>query len=384
MSSKKENPVAAFFRIERNAAFVLLTAATLGLLVQNLGGNTSLTAIKDAKLPALGLHFSTMDWLGEFLMTAFFLLVGLELKRELTHGVFVKRKNIVTPLLAATFGAITPAAIFWLLNRDTAAAAGWPIPMATDVTFALAIFGIFGRNLPAQVRIFLLSFAVIDDVIAVLVLAVSGSEINRCWVLYAAISTVAFWFVSRENKFFSRNRALLITAHLLAPALALIAWYCTARSGLQPAIIGVVLALLTAPKRIERLENTLHLPVSMFVLPLFAFFAAAVTLTGEFDFASPVSIAILLRPVGKIVGILLGVLIANLLTRGTALREIKLSDYARVSVLGGIGFTVALLINNSVFNDDASLHNIATVATLIALLASMILGAIVLGTRKKS
>jgi len=383
MSSKKENSVVAFFRIERNAAFVLLTAAVLGLLTQNLGGNATLTSVKDTNLPALGLNFTAIDWLGEFLMTAFFLLVGLELKRELTAGVFVKRKNIITPLLAATLGATVPAAIFWWLNRDTAAVAGWPIPMATDVTFALAIFGIFGRNLPTKVRVFLLSFAVIDDVIAVLVLAVSGSEINRGWILYAAISTVTFWLVSRENKFVSRNRALLIAAHLLAPALALIAWYCTARSGLQPAIIGVVLALLTAPKLIERLENSLHLPVSMIVLPLFAFFAAAVTLTGEFDFASPVSIAILLRPVGKIVGILLGVLLANAITRGTTLREIKLGDYARVSVLGGIGFTVALLINNTVFSEDASLHNIATVATLIALLASMIFGAIALSTRKK-
>ena len=159
--------IARFLQVERNAALLLLTSAVLGLATANLGGAGLIHQIEQARF-----GFTFHEWLNEVLLGGFFLLIGLELKRELTIGAFKNRLALVVPGLAAFLGAAVPAAVFFLLTQnDQAIAKGWAIPMATDVTFALAVFSIFGSHWLPEARAFLLSFAVLDDLLAVFVIA---------------------------------------------------------------------------------------------------------------------------------------------------------------------------------------------------------------------
>ncbi len=367
-----------FLKVERNAAALLLLFATLGLVLANTSAAPFVAALAHAPLEieSLGIHLNLSEWLGEFFMGGFFLLIGLELKRELHSGAFRERKALTIPALAALFGALVPAAIFWIMvpaNSD--AAAGWPIPMATDVTFALAIFAVFAKAMPPSARTFLLSFAVIDDIIAIIVIAIFlGTGFNLTFFIAAGLTAAAFWLVSRGTA-----KVATVTAVLIA----ILAWYFTLQSGVQPAVIGVVLGLLVPVSKVERLENRLHPWVSLVVLPIFAFFAAAVSVAGGLMLASAMSVALLLRPLGKIAGINFGVFLAKAIVKNAGFKEMASSDFVRISILGGIGFTVALLISGSIFKANPTLANEATIATLIAMVASMILGAFALASKKK-
>jgi len=367
----------AFLRVERNAALLLLIAAGLGLWAANspLAGLIDTTAHQALPIKALSINLDLTGWLGELFMGGFFLLIGLELKRELHTGMFRDRRAIAIPALAALFGALVPALLFWLIvPHQDAAASGWPIPMATDVTFALAIFAVFGKAMPKASKTFLLSFAVIDDVIAIAVIAVFlGSGFNIAYATLSAIAIVLFGLTSRKT-------GSVATAACIA--LALVSWYFTLEAGIQPAVVGVILGLAIAPKRIQRLEERIHPWVSLLVLPLFAFFAAGVSLGSAIALTTAMSVAILLRPIAKIVGINMGVFFAKSITASSGFESLKPSHYLRISTLGGIGFTVALLVSRSVFSSEANLANQAILATLIAMAISMIIGAVALARAK--
>lgn len=363
----------SFFRVERNAALLLLAAAIAGLITANSPLASAFDVLRETKLgfEVIHLNLSVVNWLGEFFIAGFFLLIGLELKREFTTGAFKNRSALTIPGLAALFGAVVPAVIFFFLVSGPQAA-GWPIPMATDVTFALAVFSIFGSAFPKSARVFLLSFAVIDDVIAIVVIALFlGSGLDVVWLLPAAASFALFTYAARKNP-------------ILAAILGLAAWYFTYRLGIQPAVAGVVLGLLVPFNLVEKLEHRIHPWVTVLILPVFAFFAAGVSISGGLMTGSAVTIAILLRPVGKVIGINLGVVLGKLLVRGDAFSDLRPTDYLRVSMLGGIGFTVALLIGSSVYAKDAATLTESTIATLAALAISAIIGAIALSTRKKA
>jgi NhaA family Na+:H+ antiporter len=183
-----------FFKVERNAALLLLISAIAGLVVANSPLAQGFTVLRETTIgfESLHLNLSVVNWLGEFFIAGFFLLIGLELKREFKVGAFKNRSALAIPGLAALLGAVVPALIFIILVSGSAAA-GWPIPMATDVTFALAVYSIFGAAFPKSARVFLLSFAVIDDVIAIVVIALFlGSGLDLVWALPAAASLALF------------------------------------------------------------------------------------------------------------------------------------------------------------------------------------------------
>ncbi len=368
----------SFFKIERNAALLLLIAAVIGLALANSPWASVFNVLRETSLalPFTDLNLTVTNWLGEGLMTGFFLLIGLELKREATIGALKKPSAILVPGFAALLGAIVPALVFVVLVGGQASL-GWPIPMATDVTFALAVFAVFGRNMPRSARAFLLSFAVIDDLIAILVIAIFlTANLNLGSLMLAAVCLAAFALVLRSQTAWIR---------LISVVPAVLAWYFTLQSGVSPLVTGVILGLLVPTGLIEKLEETLHPWVSLAVLPLFALVAAGVSLGGTatpFVIGSALSIAILLRPIGKIIGITAGALLGRALARGESFTGMRAGDYLRISVLGGIGFTVALLVANSVFGASSSLATTAIVATLIAMVVSMAAGAWALASRK--
>lgn len=383
-----------FLTVERNAAVLLLLSAIAGLLSYNLGLGAAIDSIREAHfaVPVIDLDLTFDRWLGEFLIAFFFLLIGLELKREFVSGVFKNRKAIAIPAFAATFGAIVPAIIFFALTSGISVGGqsvsdGWAIPMATDVTFTLAVFAVFGSAFGKAARTFLLSFAVIDDLIAILVIALFlGGGLKIEWMLGALLSVVLFALVTAQGTNPRRSRptrTLGVVYSSLAVVLALAAWYFTHESGVAPAVIGVVLGLALPASKIEHLAERLHPWVSIGILPIFAFFASAVSLSAGLALTSAMTIAILLRPLGKMIGINIGVLAAKLLFKSESFSELSWSDYVRLSILGGIGFTVALLIDGSVFGSGTALGNEAVVATLAAMVLSMVLGAIALATKPK-
>lgn len=383
-----------FLTVERNAAVLLLLSAIAGLLSYNLGLGAAIDSIREAHfaVPVIDLDLTFDRWLGEFLIAFFFLLIGLELKREFVSGVFKNRKAIAIPAFAATFGAIVPAIIFFALTSGIyvggqSVSDGWAIPMATDVTFTLAVFAVFGSAFGKSARTFLLSFAVIDDLIAILVIALFlGGGFKIEWMLGALLSAGLFALITAQKPKDGRlalTRVLRVAYPIFAVVLALAAWYFTHESGVAPAVIGVVLGLALPASKIEHLAERLHPWVSIGILPIFAFFASAVSLSAGLALTSAMTIAILLRPLGKMIGINIGVLAAKLLFKSESFSELSWGDYVRLSILGGIGFTVALLIDGSVFGSGTVLGNEAVVATLAAMVLSMVLGAIALATKPK-
>ena len=384
-----------FLTVERNAAVLLLLSAIAGLLAYNSGFSAQIDAARETHfaVPGLNLDLSVDHWLGEFFIAFFFLLVGLELKREFVSGVFKKRSALAIPAFAATFGAIVPAVVFFALtsglNQDgQMISSGWAIPMATDVTFALAIFAVFGRAFGKSARTFLLSFAIIDDLIAILVIALFlGGGLKVEWLVATLVCVSIFAYITAQTPKDGRlatTRALRIALPTLALLFGLAAWYFTYLSGVAPAVIGVVLGLAVPGAKVEALGERLHPWISIGILPVFAFFASSVSLSAGLAVGSALTIAILMRPVGKIIGINLGVVTAKLLVKSDSFEDLRPSDYVRLSVLGGIGFTVALLIAGSVYGTGSALANESVVATLAAMVLSMALGAIALATKRKT
>jgi len=384
-----------FLTVERNAAVLLLVSAVLGLVAYNTGLAPEIDAARNAHFAIEALHLDlTLDkWLGEFFIAFFFLLVGLELKREFVSGVFKNRSAIAIPAFAATFGAIVPAIIYFAMTNGItvggqSVSAGWALPMATDVTFAVAVFAVFGAAFAKSARTFLLSFAVIDDVIAILVIAIFlGGGLKIEWMLAALASVGLFALVTAQTPKDGRlglTRVLRVIYPTLSVVLALAAWYFTHESGIAPAVMGVVLGLAVPASKLETLAHRLQPWVLLGILPVFAFFASSVSLGAGLAVTSAMTVAILLRPIGKMIGINLGVVTAKALVKSDSFSDLRTSDYVRLSILGGIGFTVALLIAGSVFGTGTPLANEAVVATLAAMVLSMVLGAIALATKRKA
>lgn len=306
-----------FIRVERNAALLLVVAGILGLVISNSTGSNPVTI--------------QMAELSHYLLCLFFFLVGLELKRELTGGVFSDKKSLLVPLLAAVFGALLPAVAYAAVTLNhPIAQKGWAIPMATDITFALAVFSFFSKKFTRGARGFLLAFAIIDDILAIVVIAV---------FLGAPIISGA-----------------LVTGSAL-------------------------LGLLIPARRVERLENLIHPIVAYLVLPLFAFTALSLPITSSISSVvlSVVGIGILLRVLGKIMGITFGAWLGVRLSGIKA--ELSIFDYFQISILGGIGFTVSLLVTDLVFTKGSIEHSQAIVASGLAALISIGLASLVFSFR---
>jgi len=364
-----------FFKVEKNAALVLLVAAALGLALANLGGFLALDAIKSWTPYAMPLTLTFEGWIYNFGLPAFFFLVGLELKRELVGGALSPIKNALVPLLAAVFGVCIPALAYLLVTgMNTDASAGWAIPTATDVTFALAVFVAFGKTLPRSARSFLLAFAVIDDVIAVVIVSLLFTgPLSVLGLVYVGLALAAFFLVHR-SKLLQSVPGLWIAWHVL---IAFGALYAAMANGIQPTLIGLALGLIIRADRTERLQTVLHPWVSFGVLPVFAFMAAGVTIgdVGSVILDS-VFLAVLIRPLGKFVGIWAGAEVGKKILRGQ--KQLSTSQIIPVAALGGIGFTVALLVAKYSFTLEPGHLNAAILATFLATAISAVVAAVLL------
>ncbi|MDR6908017.1 NhaA family Na+:H+ antiporter [Agromyces sp. 3263] len=363
-------------RSERFAAALLLVAAVLGLVIANLPIGPAAVDLKNAHLeiPWLRLDLSTGHWVSDGLLAIFFFIVAVELKRELVIGELNSLSKALLPAIAAVGGVVVPAGIFLAFTAGTPTVDGWPIPTATDIAFALGVLAVFGRFLPTRVRVFLLALAVLDDLIAILIIAFFfTTDADLAALGFGVIAITLFGMVSRLMKprsswILSRRPQWPIMALLIV--LGVLAWYFVYLSGVHATIAGVALGLVMARRPAGRAAHALEPWSNGVILPLFAFTAAMVPVPqvspSELE---PAFWGILVGlPVGKIVGISLAGLLGGLMARpkpGTT--PLTFGDLAVVSALGGIGFTVSLLMNELAF---AGLPEVADEGTLAVLLGS--------------
>ncbi|WP_330234236.1 Na+/H+ antiporter NhaA [Nocardia sp. NBC_00508] len=375
-----------YLRTETVGGALLLIAAATALLWVNSPWGASYWTMTETvvAIPPLHLELTLADWTKDGLLAVFFFVAGLELKRELMVGELADRKRATLPVIAAIGGVLAPALIaaavgFGVPGMDR----GWAIPVATDIAFALAVLALTGSRIPAGARVFLLSLAVVDDVIAIILIAVLFTTTVALLWLLAAAGCFAVWVLAQRKR---------ISTPLCYLPLALMSWYALHEAGIHPTIAGVVLGLLTrvrldpgereAPS--TRLEH-LFQPVSAGVcVPLFALFASGVTLNTNV-FGELVSDRLALAVVlGLLVGKPLGIFgmswVAIRLGIATRPRELGWRDMFALSVLGGIGFTVSLLVAELALSDvaDGSSVELAKTAVLVTSMTASLAGSALL------
>ena len=369
----------AILRSERYASAILLGCAVLGLVLANSPLGATLLALKGTHLalPWLVLDLSVGHWISDFLLAIFFFIVATELKAELTHGELSSVRKALVPVIAAVGGVIAPAVIYLILSGGGDAARGWPIPTATDIAFAVGVIAVFGRHLPSRMRVFLLALAVIDDLIGITIIAtVFARDIQPLFLLAALASLSAFAIASRRIQ---RSRILIP----VAAALAIVTWYFVTQSGVHPTIAGVALGLVLARSVGEPAAHALTPYSNGLVLPLFAFTAALVAIpsTGA---VGPVFVALAIAlPLGKAIGIVVGGIIGARVARAHLSDPILGWDLLALAVTGGLGFTVALLVNQLAFDGLPALTDEGVLGVLAGSGISLVVGAALISWRSR-
>jgi len=380
-----------FLRSERVSAALLLAAAVLGLVIANLPFGPAFMEVKDAHLeiPILQLDLSTGHWVTDGLLAVFFFIVAVELKRELVIGELNSLSKAMLPAIAAVGGVVVPAAIFVAFTAGTDSVDGWPIPTATDIAFALGVLAVFGTWIPTRVRVFLLALAVLDDLIAILIIAFFFTDDANVPYLGLAILAIAlFGAVSRIMKPRSawiRSRRPQWPIIVVLVVLAVLAWYFTYRSGVHATIAGVALGLVMSRRPGGRAAHALEPWSNGVILPLFAFSAAMVVVPqvspSDLD---PAFWGILVGlPVGKLVGIVAAGLIGALIARQRSGTPLTFADLAVVGALGGIGFTVSLLMNELAFVGLPEVSDEGTLAVLLGSGVAIVLSGVVVTMRSR-
>lgn len=378
-----------FVRSEKAGGFVLIICTILSLVLANLPGGSSWAHFfhqhVDLSVGPLALDFSIEHWVNDGLMTIFFLLVGLEIERELYIGELSSFKNALLPILAAGGGMLVPALIHFLFNAGTDTAAGFGIPMATDIAFALGVLSFAGNRIPVSLKIFLTALAIIDDLGAITVIALFYTNQFNAGFFFAAIGIFVVLYVAGRLGF----RWLWV--YLVA---GVIMWYCMLQSGVHASIAGVLLAFAVPfDRRAEggmsyRLQHALHYPVAFFILPVFALVNTAIVFPASIaeSFTNRNGLGILLGLlIGKLAGIFLVSFAAVKLRIAALAPGITWGLLAGLALLGGIGFTMSIFITNLAFGDEAviaaSKMSILLASVLAALLGLLVLRAV---TTKKA
>lgn len=365
-------------------AVLLLVAAGCGLLLANLPSHDAIAGLLDLHLvvPGTALDLSISHWVSDGLLAVFFLVVAIELRHELTHGELDSPRKAVQPAIAAGGGVLVPIAVYLLIAGGPQTATGWPIPTATDIAFALGVLAMFGRGLPSTVRVFLLALAILDDIIGIIFIAVLfAHDVEWLLLVLAAVSVVLFWLLSRLLH--EKGHPAIAVAMVVV---GVVTWGLVASSGIHATIAGVLLGLVMAPVPASRTRHALEPAVNGAILPLFAFVAAFVVIPP----VSPTElspafwgIAIAL-PVGKILGIsLFGWVAMRIRPRGAA-PALPFGDVLAAGALGGIGFTVSLLLANLAFESDAGIRDQAILGVLVGSLVALALSAVIVSLRARS
>ncbi|MDP4151746.1 MAG: Na+/H+ antiporter NhaA [Bacteroidota bacterium] len=376
-----------FFASERTGGLLLMISTAISLVIANSGAGDDYIhfwhAHLDLSFAGLSLDYPAEVWINDGLMAVFFLLVGLEIERELYIGELAEPRQALLPILAAAGGMLVPAAIHYLFNHGLVTQAGFGIPMATDIAFTLGVLALLGDRIPASVKIFLTALAIIDDLGAILVIAAVYTR--SISVLYLAISLGIFGLLLILN----RLNVKRLVFYLLP---GIVMWYCMLRSGIHPTISGVLLAFAIPFRRAvighpsERLQHGLHKPVAFFILPLFALANTGIRLSPGWarSLLSENSLGVLTGLVlGKPIGVVLFSLLAIRMGWSSLPADMNRRHVLGLGLLAGIGFTMSIFISNLAFDNPVFVLE-GKMAILVASVFASLLGYFFLRKRPAS
>ncbi len=413
---KLTRPLSKFLRIEAASGVLLAICAVVALVIANSGYYEGWKAFWDTKLTigtgSFELSYELWYWVNDALMAIFFFVVGLEIKRELVDGHLSDRRKIVLPVVGALGGAAIPALVFFALQSRTPGEQGWAIPMATDIAFVVGALALLGKRVPASLKILVLSLAIVDDLMAVLVIALFYAE--QIYPSFLAASAACIGIILFLQVIGVRRVGIYIIA-------GSVLWLCTLKSGLHPTIAGVILGMLT-PSRpwvskeslrkivddadkaldqeaatgvspaaalerlsfgakasvspLERLEHSLHPWVGFVIMPIFALANSGVRISGD-SLTSPLAIAIAVALFfGKPLGIVGAAWIAIKTKRATLPDSVGWGAMWGAGVLCGIGFTMSLFITSLSFPGD--LGDPARMGVMLGSAISLVVGMVLL------
>lgn len=360
-----------FFQIAQSSGNLLIICVILSLLIANSSLGSNFQELLDFRLGS----YSISLWINDGLMTIFFLLVGLEIKREILEGELSSFKNATLPIFAALGGMLVPAAIFYFFNQGSKYENGWGIPMATDIAFSLAIISMLGKRVPVSIKIFLTALAIVDDLGAIIVIAIFYTE--KIETTYLLLSSLVLFILIILN-FFKVKRHIFY----LIPGVFL--WYFMHHSGIHATIAGVLLAFTiptnesdTEISPLEKLEEKLHTPVNYFIMPLFALANTNIKfhngmvdgLFTNFGYGIILGLAL-----GKVIGINLFSFIAIKLKLSDLPNNSKWSQMLGAGLLAGIGFTMSIFIALLSYKGELEIQEEAKFAILVASAISGFMG----------
>ena len=369
-----------FVELEAAGGILLIIAAVLALLINN----SPLSFLYDmflevpvaVQVGALEINKPLLLWINDGLMALFFLLIGLEVKRELLDGHLSRPSQVILPGMAAIGGMLVPAAIYaWLNWNEPDALKGWAIPMATDIAFALGILGLLGSRVPVTLKLFLMTLAIIDDLGAIVIIALFYSaELSNTSLLFASIFLGIMVLMNR------------LGVNKLGPYLVigLFLWISVLKSGVHATLAGVAMAFIIplrttdgSPSPLLTAEHALHPWIAFAVMPIFAFANAGVSLKGM-TFASvlePVTLGIILGLlVGKTIGVFGFSWLAIKCRIANMPAESNWTQILAVSILCGIGFTMSLFIGSLAFAPDSAYAGMDRLGILVGSLFSAVIG----------
>ncbi|MBW8355568.1 MULTISPECIES: Na+/H+ antiporter NhaA [Pseudomonas] len=349
-----------FFAMEAASGLLLIAAAILALIINNSPLSWLYNGLLEtpvvAQIGALKIAKPLLLWINDGLMALFFLLIGLEVKREVLEGQLSKPSQIVLPGMAAIGGMLVPALIYWFLNRDNPAALnGWAIPTATDIAFALGVLALLGKRVPTSLKLFLMTLAIIDDLGAIVIIAIFYSGALSTLSLMLAAACIAALVAMNRMGVVKLGPYMII---------GLILWVCVLKSGVHATLAGVTLAFCiplrtrnAEPSPSLALEHALHPWVAFGILPLFAFANAGLSLSGvtleSFTHHVPMGIAI-----GLLLGKTIGVFGLSWLAVKAGLTALPAGanwgQILGVAILCGIGFTMSLFVGSLAFVPGSS------------------------------
>ncbi|WP_309057674.1 Na+/H+ antiporter NhaA [Streptomyces sp.] len=374
-------------RTETVGGVLLLLAAVVALVWANSPVGDSYASVRDFHFGPAALHLdlSVQHWAADGLLAVFFFVAGIELKRELVAGELRDPKAALLPVIAALCGMVAPALVYVLVNTAGGGPLdGWAVPTATDIAFALAVLAVIGTSLPSALRAFLLTLAVVDDLFAILIIAVFFTgDLNFAALGGAAAGLVLFWMLLRKE----------VRGWYVYVPLALVVWGLMYNSGVHATIAGVAMGLMLRCSTRDGEEHSpgqhiehLVRPLSAgFAVPMFALFSAGVSVSGgalSDVFTQPVTLGVVLGlVVGKVIGIFGGTWLAARFTRAELNSDLAWPDVFAVASLAGIGFTVSLLIGELAFAGDADLTDEVKAAVLTGSLIAAVLASVLLKLR---
>jgi NhaA family Na+:H+ antiporter len=373
---------------ERRSSVILILAALCALIIANSNLANFYYGFFNYEFSIFFVNLDIKHWINEGLMAFFFLVVGIEIKRELINGELRSWKKASFPVIAAIGGMIVPALIFSAINPSPPQSYGWAIPMATDIAVAVGVIGLLGSRIPKSLRVFLLTLAIVDDIGSIIVINVFYNQPTNMLSLVFAIILIICLFIIRKQKrwFFS----FIILSFLL--------WYCLLMAGVSATIAGVIIALAMPLKsskhknskvqQSELIENALVPFTAFFIVPLFVFANAGISFSAvnlnENGSITVFAGVLLGLAVGKPIGVFGACWLGNLLRISQMPSNISWSQLLGVGFISGIGFTISLLIAGLSYDNNVALQNAATIGIFTATIISGVVGLSILYFSKRN